>query len=84
MSVLDKAQACVQRVDHGHGQALNLDGCVEAVQHPLDGCSRSDLITIIACLSAQVVGYQHRGDQNATLAVAQIARIIDGYKERTR
>ena len=74
--------AAVSRVDQGMGAALNLDGCIEAVEHPTSGAKRSELVEAIAYLAAQVVGYQNSADRDAQLAMHQIASAVDAYRER--
>jgi hypothetical protein len=74
--------ACVSRVNQGHDPALNLAGCVEAVEHPTHKATRADLVEAIAYLAAQVSGYQNSADRNAQLAMHQIGSAVDEYRGR--
>jgi hypothetical protein len=83
-SLVSIASACRFRCDHGAGQPLSFDECVEAVAHPTAGLKPDELRQVIAWLAAQLVGYEHRADQNAMLALGNIERIVTDYRERTR
>lgn len=76
--------ACVHRCDHGLGTPLTLAECVAAVEHPLTGLSRAELVEVVAYLSAQVVGFMHRQSVDAPLALQQIAHIVKEHEERSR
>lgn len=82
MTAIRSAQAVVQRVDHGEGQPLTLAQAVEAARHPLAGTNREDLIEVVAYLACQVVGYAHRADADAGLALAQIRTAVKNYDRR--
>lgn len=82
MSGLSAASAAVQRVDHGEGRPLTLDQAIEAVQHPLTGLKREELVEAVAYLACQVVGYAHRADADAGLALTQIRLAVQNYDRR--
>lgn len=82
MTAISAAQAAVQRVDHGEGQPLTLAQAVEVVQHSLSGLKRDELVEAVAYLACQVVGYAHRADADAGLALAQIRTAVQNYDRR--
>ena len=57
---------------------LTLAQAAEQVAHPLAGlkATRSRIVAYLAC---QVVGYQHRQDAAASLAMRQIANVVRDY-----
>ena len=82
MTAISAAQAAVQRVDHGEGQPLTFDEAVEAVDHPMSSLTRYELVEAVAYLACQVVGYAHRADADAGLALAQIRTAVKNYDRR--
>lgn len=74
--------AAVTRVDQGYGKALTLSECVEAVEHPTNKASRAELVEAIAYLAAQVAGYRNSVDQDARLAMTQVAAAVREYERR--
>jgi hypothetical protein len=77
---VDVGMACVQRVDHGEDKPLTLAECIEQVTHPLTGLTRAELVETVAYLSAQVVGYRHSQDRDATLALQVITSAVREYE----
>lgn len=82
MSAFSVGAACWQRVDHGEAKPLTFDEAVAAVEHPLTGLNRQQLVEVVAYLSCQVVGYQHSQNADAGLAMAQIARSVHEFERR--
>jgi hypothetical protein len=80
---IDLAHAAVQRVDHGMGQPLTLAEAEEQIAHLLNR-PRAELGQALAYLACQVVGYRHSQNSDATLAMAQLARIVREYEEKRR
>ncbi len=76
------ANAVASRVDQGYDSPLNWDQTVEAVQHPLRGLNKLDLIEVVAYLGAQLVGARNSIDADAALAMTQIEAIVRRFQER--
>ena len=79
---IDIGTAAMQRVDHGAGEPLTLDQAIERVAHLTD--TKENLLPAVAYLACQVVGYRRSQNSDATLAMAQIHRIVRDYEERRR
>lgn len=78
------ATACLHRCDWGESKAYTLDEAVEQVRHPMTGVNREDTLTVIAYLSAQVVGMRRSQDADAKLALAQVRSALAGFDDITR
>ena len=72
--------AAIQRIDQGEGEPLTLPQAVEQVEHL--SSSKSDLLEAIAYLACQVVGYRHRANQDAELAMVQVECAVNEYRRR--
>ena len=79
---VDLGNAAMQLVDHGEGQPLTLPEAEERVAH-LMGKPRAELQQALAYLACQVIGYRRSQNADATLALAQVTRIVRDYERRT-
>lgn len=80
---VDLGNAAIQLVDHGEGQPLTLPEAEERVAHLMTK-PRAELQQALAYLACQVIGYRRSQNADATLALAQVSRIVCDYERRTQ
>ena len=78
---IEIGMAATQRTDWGEGSMPTLDEATAAVQHLK--APAPVLLEAIAYLACQVNGYRHSQNADATLAMAQVQRIVTEYARRT-
>ena len=78
---IDIAHAAVQITDWGDGPMTTLDQAVSGIEHLK--AQAPVLLEAIAYLACQVNGYRRSQNADATLALAQVRRIVSDYERRT-